>query len=182
MTNPDSNVVAPKIPNAPTTFKTDTSSSLGKSYTHAHIAPITQNLASLSERAMRSHSGNRNFTSTNHAFLSRLNLVKLKKKALRRGIWYRVLKKIERSLIDLVITTVNKVQSNTLAKSLTLILNKLSDIIETNIQHQIQTIGLPQAKKLSQIAQNWGNKSAVKWATDTKYARYLAICNLATPS
>ena len=127
---------------------------------------------------MKSHNGNGSPRSRSHILLNRLELVRLRQKALRRGIWYRTLNRIERCLVDLAIATVNRIRSWTLARSLTFIAKKLSGIIETSVQNQIQTVGFPLAERFSKIAQNWGNKSAVKWATDLGFARFLAICNV----
>ena len=135
----------------------------------------------MSEKAMRSHNGNGSLRRRSHILLNRLELVRLRQKALRRGIWYRILNRIERSLVDLAIATVSKIRSWTLARSLTFVIKKLSCIIGTSVRSQIQTVGLPLAEKLSKIAQNWGNKSAVKWATDLGFARFLAICNVDAP-
>jgi hypothetical protein len=112
----------------------------------------------------------------NLMFLRRLELIRLKRKALRRGVWYKVLSRIERSLVDLAIRVVAKVRSVTLARSLAFVVKKLVDIFETGVQRQIQTIGLPLARRLSRIAQNWGNASAFHWASDLGFARFLAIC------
>jgi hypothetical protein len=109
-------------------------------------------------------------------FPRRCDLVRLKSRALRRGVWFRVLSRIERSLVDLAIRVVAKVRSVTLARSLAFVVKKLVDIFETGVQRQIQTIGLPLARRLSRIAQNWGNASAFHWASDLGFARFLAIC------
>jgi len=96
--------------------------------------------------------------------------------ALRRGAWFRVLSPVERSLIDLAIRVVAKVRSVTLARSLAFVVKKLVGIFETSVRRQIQAIGLPLARRLSAIAQNWGNVSAVHWASDLGFASFLAIC------
>lgn len=147
-----------------------------------HSSHYTEPPHPMSEKAMRSHNENKNPETENHALLNRTQLIKLRQKALRRRTWYKTLTKIERSLIDLAIATVNKIRSTTLAKSLTLVITKLTDTTETSLQHQIQTIGIPLAQKLSQIAQTWGNKTAAKWTTNPKYARFLTICTINAPN
>ena len=47
--------------------------------------------------------------------------------ALRRRVWYRVLDRVERGIVDLTIVFVEKVQSQVLAKELVKILAKLRD-------------------------------------------------------
>jgi hypothetical protein len=109
-------------------------------------------------------------------FLRRCDLVRLKCKALRRGVWFRTLSRIERSLIDLAIVTVRRIRSFVLARSVGFVVKKLVGIFESSVLRRIQTVGFPLARKLSGIAQNWGNESAVRWATDLGFARFLAVC------
>jgi hypothetical protein len=148
----------------------------GKSYTHERIASIQYVSTFKSERAMKRRNGGGSFRCGNLMFPRRLELVRLKQKALRRSVWYKVLSRIERSLIDLAIRVVAKVRSVTLARSVAFVVKKLVNVFETSVQRQIQTIGLPLARRLSAIAQNWGNALAVHWASDLGFARFLAIC------
>jgi len=112
--------------------------------------------------------------------LSRNEIVKVKTKALRRGVWFRVLSRVERGLVDLAIRLVDRVRSFVLARSLTLVVEKLLDAMESEVARQMRTVGHPLAQKLSRIAQGWGNKSAVKWATDVGFVMFLAISQMNT--
>jgi len=109
-------------------------------------------------------------------FLRRCDLVRLKLAALRRGVWFRVLSRIERSLVDLAIVTVRRVRSFVLARCVGFVVEKLGGVFESRVQRRIQTVGFPLAKKLGEIAQSWGNRSAVGWAGDLGFARFLAMC------
>jgi len=42
----------------------------------------------------------------------------------------------------------------------------------------MQKIGISIAEKISQIAQNWGNKTAREWAKDLGFIQYLTIMSL----
>ncbi len=57
--------------------------------------------------------------------LSRNEIIKVKTKALRRGVWYRVLTRVERACIDLVIKVVERVRSRLLTRVLSSILKKV---------------------------------------------------------
>ena len=105
----------------------------------------------------------------------RSELVKLRVKALRRGLWFRVLSRVERGLIDLAIKVVEKVRSLVLARSLIGIVEKLLNAMESEVKRLMRTVGLPLAQKLGEIAQGWGNKSAPLWAADLGFVQYLAI-------
>ncbi len=89
---------------------------------------------------------------------------------------------MERGLIDSVIKVVDRVRSTLLAKVLTSIVEKLADALESNVSRMIREVGRPLARKISLIAQSWGNKSAEEWVSDKEFIRYLAVTAMNTPS
>ena len=111
-------------------------------------------------------------------FLNKAELLKLKTKAMRCGVWFRALQRIDRVLIDLTIKVADTVRSPMLAKSILSLTRKLETIMESGFSRTVRTVGLPQAQKISSIAVGWGNRSASEWADDLGFARYLAV-NLA---
>ncbi len=102
-------------------------------------------------------------------------LAEAKKAALRRGVWFRSLNRIERGIIDLTVRYVENIKSTMLAKIVTAIIEKLQITIESMADKLTRTVGLPLARKMSNIAVSWGNRSASKWAEDRDFARYLAF-------
>ena len=111
-------------------------------------------------------------------FLNKTELVKLKTKAMRSGVWFRALQRIDRVLIDLTIKVADTVRSPMLAKSILLLTRKLETIMESGFSRACREIGLPLAQKLSIVAQKLGNASAKSWATDPAFAIYLAAMHL----
>lgn len=110
-------------------------------------------------------------------------LLKLRMKAIRAGVWFRALRRIDRALIDLTIKVVaDNVRSFTLAKSILSIERKLEGLLENKIVRAIREIGFPLADKLSQFAQNWGSIRAKNWASDLSFARFLAAMNINGPT
>lgn len=107
--------------------------------------------------------------------LSRFELEKLRVKARRRGVWFRVLSRVERGLVDLSIKVVEKVRSLVLARTLTGVVKKLLDAMESEVARLMRTVGRQLAQSLSEIAQGWGNKVARLWALDDGFIRYLAV-------
>jgi len=107
--------------------------------------------------------------------LTREALVKVRLRALRRGVWFRFLRSVERGLMDLAIKLVDKVRSLVLAKSLNKVVEKLLSAMEGEVALLMRTVGRPLAQKLSAIAQGWGNKTARLWAADSRFIRYLAV-------
>jgi hypothetical protein len=111
-------------------------------------------------------------------FLDKATLVKLKLRAMRAGVWFRALPRIDRVLVDLTIQVADTIRSPHLARSILSIAGKLEGLLESGLQRAVREIGLPIAQKLSQFARKWGNKEATKWATDEGYARYWAAMKL----
>ena len=102
-------------------------------------------------------------------------LAEVKKPALRRGIWFRSLSRLERGVIDLTVRYVDSIKSTKLAKVVTAIIGKLQYAMESALDKLVRTIGLPLARKISNIAVSWGNCLANFWADDPVFARFLVI-------
>lgn len=114
-------------------------------------------------------------TGWNYAALSRSELVKLRVKARRRGIWFRSLSRVERGLMDLSIKLVERVRSLVLARSLTCVVEKLLGAMESEVARLMRTVGRQLARRLSEVAQGWGNQVARLWASDLGFVQYLAV-------
>jgi hypothetical protein len=110
--------------------------------------------------------------------LTRNDLVGLRSRALRRGVWFRVLGRVERSLVDLAIRIVHRVRNPVLYKALVSIVNKLWDSFDDRVSRAIRTIGFPSAQRLSLLAQQWGNESARNWMFDLSFARFIAVMHI----
>ena len=105
--------------------------------------------------------------------LTREGLTRTKKKALRQRCWFKVLNRMERSILDLTIRCVERVRSPLLKRSLMPILSKLFYAMEKGYTYVVEKIGRPLAAKVSTIAESWGNKSARAWKNDQALTRYL---------
>lgn len=108
-------------------------------------------------------------------------LAKIRSTAIRQRVWFRVLNRLERGLINLTLKVTDKIRSKVLAKALHSIVNTLLEALESKIDLSIRHVGVPLAKKISQIAQKWGNNSAKKWSSDIFFVRFLAIMHLNNP-
>jgi hypothetical protein len=114
----------------------------------------------------------------NSNFIDRTQLIKLKMKAMRAGVWFRALSRIDRVLIDLTIRVARCIRSSILANSILSITKKLEGLLESRLVRAIREIGFSLAHKLSLFAQKWGNKAAKEWANDFGFVRYLAVMKL----
>ena len=62
-------------------------------------------------------------------FVEKVNLVKLRLKAMRSGVWYRALNRIDRVLVDLTIkVTKTSIRSNSLLNQLLTVTTKIEAV------------------------------------------------------
>ncbi len=98
---------------------------------------------------------------------------------MRSGVWYRALNRIDRVLVDLTIkVTKTSIRSTSLLTQLLTVTTKIEALLENKLSKTTRQFGFPLACKLSQIAQNWGNKEAHSWSSDLDFARFLAVHKL----
>jgi hypothetical protein len=107
--------------------------------------------------------------------LNRTQLVKLRIKAMRAGVWFRALPRIDRVLVDLTIKVTENIRSTHLARSLFAVVDKLEGLLESSVLKSLRLIGRPLAEKISLTAEKLGNASAKNWAADSSFAFFLAI-------
>lgn len=113
--------------------------------------------------------------------LEKNELAKLKFKAIRSGVWFRALRRIDRALIDLTIKVTSNVRSVTLAKNILSIIGKLEGLLEDSLLRALREIGFPLAHKLSLLAQKWGNILAKNWTSDVYFAKFLTVMHINEP-
>ena len=111
-------------------------------------------------------------------FLEKAQLQKLRLRAIRAGVWFRSLPRIDRVLVDLTIRVAGRVRSFTLAENVLAVVRKLEGVLESRFVRAVREVGSPLARRLGLIAQGWGNRAAVKWAADEGFARFLAAMSL----
>ena len=102
-------------------------------------------------------------------------LLALKRKAFKRGLWFKALTHIERALVDSVIMVVDQVRSPRLTRILRSIMSKLIDRSKVCFTRLVREIGRPLAKRISLIAHSWGHQTAFKWGEDIRFAQFLTM-------
>jgi hypothetical protein len=110
--------------------------------------------------------------------MGREQLLKLKRKAMRAGVWFRALPRIDRVLVDLTIKVAQCIRSPSLAGSILSVARKVEELCESRFARAVREIGFSLSCKVSLLAQKWGNKAARSWAGDEGFARYLAVMRL----
>ena len=113
--------------------------------------------------------------------LGKNRLAKIKARAMRRCVWFRVLTRAERAQIELTMRIVKRIRSFLLARVVTSIVEKLLDAMESKVKRLMREVGPALAAELSRTAQKWGNKSAKKWPQDSGFVQYLTIMHLNSP-
>jgi hypothetical protein len=111
-------------------------------------------------------------------FLEKAQLQKLRLRAIRAGVWFRSLPRIDRVLVDLTIRVAGKVRSFTLAENILAVVRKLEGVLENSLVRAAREVGLPLVRKLSLLAQGWGNEAAKAWVSDLGFAKYWAALSL----
>jgi hypothetical protein len=114
-------------------------------------------------------------------FFNKTQLVKLRLKAMRAGVWFRALPRIDRALVDLTIKVASSIRSVTLAKNLLSVTRKLEGFLKSSLSWAFREVGLPLAQKLSLVAQKWGNTSAESWPSDVSFIKFLAVMHINEP-
>ena len=107
--------------------------------------------------------------------LTRLQLTKLKQKAIRAGVWFKALPQIDRALVDLTIKVAESIRSSQLSKAISTVVSKLEGSLESKFIRLARTMGNSLAMQISDIATKLGNASAKDWATDRSFALYLVV-------
>ena len=102
-------------------------------------------------------------------------LLKIRRKALRSKLWFKVLDSAERAILSLTPKCVDKIKSPKLTLAVARIIVKIKQALRRPLDIFRSQVARPIAEKISQIAQKWGNKSARKWAEDPNFTRYIAI-------
>ena len=105
-------------------------------------------------------------------------LSKMRRQALRNGVWYNVLDSVERAIINLVPKCMKEPRSKILIDILEKIIAKIQNASRSSLVDFINHFGKPLARRISCIAQEWGNKPAQAWAEDEGFSRYLTIVNM----
>jgi len=114
-------------------------------------------------------------------FTSRF-LLDVRLRAIRRGIWYRVLEPIERNILVLTARVVDRVESAVLGVELVKIISKLRDALKSDFVRRMEEYGLIQARKTASQAVAWGHDGAKAWATDPGLVRYLTLIDMNKPT
>ncbi len=109
-------------------------------------------------------------------------LVSVRRMAIRKRVWFKVLSRMERAVVSLTIRCVDRIRSAKLAIIVKAIVDKLNDAVKGGVERLMDTVGRLLAQKLSGIAVGWGNESACHWVEDYGFIQFLTVNYMNTPS
>ena len=106
------------------------------------------------------------------------NILELRRKALRKHLWFRLLDPAERAILNLIPRCVDVVKSRELLRIIENMIAKIDEALKSRVQRLKKLIGVPLAGKICLIAERWGNKSVREWAEDESFIQYLTIVKM----
>ena len=109
-------------------------------------------------------------------------LLALRRRTLRRGLWYRTLDSLDRGIYNLTCAIVDRVKSATLLRQILSIVKTLRDALKGEFVRLVESLGVARAWKASEIASLWGNSEACKWRSDSGFAWFHAVVAFNAPS
>ena len=109
-------------------------------------------------------------------------LLGLKRRALRRGLWYRVLDSLDRGYYDLTCYVVDRIRSVNVFREILVIVLKLREALKGKFVRLVESLGVMRAWNDSEIALLWGNGEARGWRRDSGFARFHAVLEFNSPS
>lgn len=108
-------------------------------------------------------------------------LERLRNRALRVGVYFRRLTRVERAIVDLSIKCQAKFKSKTFVKTISAIVAKILQALSNTFMAKVLRIGREMAGRASKTAQSWGNMPAAAWKDDPRFILYMGITALSLP-
>lgn len=110
------------------------------------------------------------FCNWNSVFLLRLRRI-----ALKRGVWFKALSRIERCMVEVAARVVKRPKSERLVLALARIVVKLREALVGPHKVFVKLVGRTLARRTAEIAVKLGNRAAAAWAEDAGFIKYLTI-------
>ena len=109
-------------------------------------------------------------------------LTSVKRKALRKGVWYSTLDRVERGIMNLTARIVDRVDSEILGVELVKILAKLVKTLKSGFVRHMEKFGFGRVFELSRMAVEWGNSVAKVWVNDMGFVGYVSMMDVNKPT
>ena len=106
----------------------------------------------------------------------------VRKKAMRKRVWYNSIDGLERGIVNLTICLVENIESLTLLNVLKNILNKIKESSKSVFIRYYETYGLSKAEKVVKLAVGFGCEYATTWLNYSSFSRLLTLNDWYDPS
>ena len=106
----------------------------------------------------------------------------LRRKAVRRRIWFKALDGEDRSFYNLVVSVVDRVESEKLSRGILGIVLTLRDALKGEFARLVESFGVRRAWEAAESAVQWGYEAAWAWRRDEGLARFHAMIEINSPS
>ena len=104
------------------------------------------------------------------------------RRALRRGVLFKVLDAEDRGFLYLAMRAVDEVRSLRVARIIMRIIRRLRDALLSPFARKVIDYGLRRVKALAALAVSWGYEAAGEWVYDLDFARYVTLLEVYRPS
>ena len=75
--------------------------------------------------------------------------------ALRKRVWYRALDRVERGIINLTCSIIDRVESAVLGSVLVRIIDRLREAMKGDFVKVVESVGCERARRLALLARGW---------------------------
>ena len=106
----------------------------------------------------------------------------VRRKALRKGVWYKALDMLERGLISLACRVIDRVESVVLGVEIVKIMKKLVDSMKSGFVRRMEEYGYFKAREIVDQVNCWDQSYSPNWSLKIDFARYLALIEYNWPS
>jgi len=106
----------------------------------------------------------------------------MRRRALRKRVWYSALDRIERGIVSLTCRLVESVRSAGLGIELVKIMVKLKEALKSGFVRHMESFGLREVRKVVAQAVSFGSKVGEFWVRDNHFARYIAFMDINKPT
>lgn len=106
--------------------------------------------------------------------------MRIKTRAMRSGVWFRLLSRADRAVLDLTMKCVERIRSRVLARAISQIISRVLKTLDDSFMQKADKIGRVVAERLSQAAEKWGNKDAQMWKYSRNFVQFLGVNALNT--
>jgi hypothetical protein len=108
-------------------------------------------------------------------------LVEARRRALRRGVWFKALDGVERGILSLASQIINTVRSSVLSVQLVKIIAKIRDACKSGFIKHLEQFGMTRVRVIQAQAFSFGYEGAKMLSNDFDFVRYLAFLDFNQP-